>query len=115
MASNRKGRINEELQRELSALIRTLKDPRVQQFVESELHGILQAEARGEDGHLELLGHFLESGGNKTALARTSYLSRPTLYARLSRLEDLLGVNLDDAESRTSLHVALLVHRLRAL
>ena len=29
MASNRIGRINEEIQRELSALIRTLKDPRV--------------------------------------------------------------------------------------
>ena len=29
MASNRIGRINEEVQRELSALIRTLKDPRV--------------------------------------------------------------------------------------
>ena len=99
--------------RGLLALLR--KDPRVQQFVESELHGILDAEARGEEGHLELLGHFLESGGNKTALARTSYLSRPTLYARLSRLEDLLGLNLDDAESRTSLHVALLVYRLRTL
>lgn len=30
MASNRIGRINEEIQRELSDLIRTLKDPRVQ-------------------------------------------------------------------------------------
>ena len=30
MASNRIGRINEEVQRELSALIRTVKDPRVQ-------------------------------------------------------------------------------------
>ena len=30
MASNRIGRINEEIQRELSSLIRTLKDPRVQ-------------------------------------------------------------------------------------
>ena len=29
MASNRIGRINEEIQRELSALLRTLKDPRV--------------------------------------------------------------------------------------
>ena len=29
MASNRIGRINEEIQKELSALIRTLKDPRV--------------------------------------------------------------------------------------
>ena len=30
MASNRIGRINEEVQRELSELIRSLKDPRVQ-------------------------------------------------------------------------------------
>ena len=30
MASNRIGRINEEIQKELSSLIRTLKDPRVQ-------------------------------------------------------------------------------------
>ena len=29
MASNRIGRINEDIQRELSALIRTIKDPRV--------------------------------------------------------------------------------------
>lgn len=29
MATNRMGRINEELQRELSSLIRTVKDPRV--------------------------------------------------------------------------------------
>ena len=31
MASNRIGRINEEIQKELSALLRTLKDPRVSQ------------------------------------------------------------------------------------
>lgn len=29
MANNRKGRINEEIMRELSTLIRTLKDPRI--------------------------------------------------------------------------------------
>ena len=76
---------------------------------------VLQAEARGGGGYLELLGQYLESGGNKAALARKGYLSRPTLYARLGRFEELLGVDLDDAESRTSLHVALLLHRLRGL
>ena len=35
MASNRIERINEDLQREISALIRTLKDPRVQQSMVS--------------------------------------------------------------------------------
>ena len=33
MASNRLGRINEEIQRELSSLIRTVKDPRVHGLV----------------------------------------------------------------------------------
>ena len=33
MASNRSGRINEEIQRELSSLIRTVKDPRVHGLV----------------------------------------------------------------------------------
>ena len=35
MASNRIGRINEEIQRELSDLLRTLKDPRVQKTMVS--------------------------------------------------------------------------------
>ncbi|QCO96985.1 PucR family transcriptional regulator [Arthrobacter sp. 24S4-2] len=99
--------------RGLLALLRN--DPRVQQFVESELAGVLHADAQGRGGQLELLGQYLDSGGNKAALARSGYLSRPTLYARLARLEELLAVDLDDAESRTSLHVALLLHRLRAL
>ncbi|ALV47459.1 hypothetical protein MB46_06140 [Arthrobacter alpinus] len=97
--------------RGLLALLRD--DPRVQQFAESELAGILEAEAQGRTGLLDLLDRYLESGGNKAALARSGYLSRPTLYARLAQLEGLLGAGLDDAESRTSLHVALLLHRLR--
>ncbi|MHC6222959.1 PucR family transcriptional regulator [Arthrobacter sp. MMS24-S77] len=97
--------------RGLLALIRN--DPRVQQFVESELAPVLQAEAEGKAGYLELLGRYLESGGNKAAMARGGHLSRPTLYARLAKLEDLLAVALEDAESRTSLHVAFMLHRLR--
>ncbi|WP_231745459.1 PucR family transcriptional regulator [Arthrobacter sp. EpRS71] len=97
--------------RGLLALLR--KDPRVQQFVESELSAVLQAEAEGKGEYLELLGLYLGSGGNKAAMARSGYLSRPTLYARLAKLEELLGVDLEDAESRTSLHVALLAHLIR--
>lgn len=44
MASNRIGRINEDLQREISALIRTLKDPRVQQSMVS----VTKVEATGD-------------------------------------------------------------------
>ncbi len=49
--------------RGLLALLR--HDPRVQQFVESELASVLHAEARGAEGYLDLLGRYLESGGNK--------------------------------------------------
>lgn len=97
--------------RGLLALLRD--DPRVQAFVEAELAGIF---AGGDgDGDLDLLAKFLESGGNKAAMARSGYLSRPTLYARLAKLAKKLGADLNDAESRTSLHVALLLHRLQDL
>ena len=35
-------------------------------------------------------------------------LARPTFYAKLKAIERILGVSLESAESRTSLHVALL-------
>ena len=38
MASNRIGRINEEIQKELASLIRNLKDPRVQETMISITH-----------------------------------------------------------------------------
>ena len=94
----------------LRGLLSMLRDdPRAAAFADAELAPISQdAEA------LDLLLRYLESGGNKALLARNGYLSRPTLYAKLARLQEKLGVPLDDAESRTSLHVALLLHRLRS-
>ncbi|WP_411731038.1 PucR family transcriptional regulator [Paeniglutamicibacter sp.] len=80
-------------------------DARLKSFAEAELAGILDPL---DEPALELLSLYLKHGGNKSALARTGFLSRPALYARLEKLEDKLGVSLDDAESRTSLHVALL-------
>jgi purine catabolism regulator len=93
--------------RGLVALIRS--DPRVQSFAETELRGVLEHRAKHGEESFELLRVFLECGGNKTEVAGRLHLSRPTLYARLAALQRLLGVDLDDAESRTSLHVAMLV------
>jgi purine catabolism regulator len=97
--------------RGLVALIRA--DPRVQAFAETELRGLLAHRAqhgdRGGTQAFELLRSFLAVGGNKTELAKRLHLSRPTLYGRLAALQRLLGVDLDDAESRTSLHVAMLI------
>jgi sugar diacid utilization regulator len=50
----------------------------------------------------------LAAGGNKAEAAKNSHLARPTFYQRLHRIEWILGTDLSSAESRTSLHVALL-------
>ncbi len=93
--------------RGLVALIRS--DPRVQAFAETELRSVLAHRASHGDEMFDLLRAFLEAGGNKTDLAKRLHLSRPTLYSRLAALQRLVGVDLDDAESRTSLHVAMLI------
>lgn len=80
-------------------------DARARAFTRAELAGLLEP---GESRDLELLEAFLTHGGNKSALARSGYISRQTLYPRLARLQEKLGVSLDDAESRTALHVAVL-------
>jgi len=85
-------------------------DARVQAFVEAELDPILEHEARHGDGLLDLLRMYLAVGGNKAELARVAHRNRPALYAKLARIEQVLGVPLDDPASRLSLGVALMAH-----
>ncbi|WP_422748666.1 PucR family transcriptional regulator [Mycobacterium sp. WMMD1722] len=98
--------------RGLIALLRD--DPRVQQFAESELRALLVDEAAGQRSNLEVLRRLVASGGNKALLAQRLHMSRPALYKRLSAISRTLGVDLDDPESLTSLHVALLILDSRA-
>jgi purine catabolism regulator len=91
----------------LRGLLHLLRDdPRLQTFVERELGALL-----ADDQEAELIGvlaAYLAAGGNKAEAAKNAHLARPTFYARLHRIERILGTELASAESRTSLHVALL-------
>jgi purine catabolism regulator len=58
---------------------------------------------------MEILRGYLELAHHKSALAERFHLSRPALYAKLARIERILGVELSDGESATSLHVAMLI------
>ena len=89
------------------------EDPRLVAFADSELGRLRAHDARHESDLVGTLRAFLHARGNISALSRTSHLSRPALYARLARIQDVLGVDLEDAESNLSLHVALLVSDLR--
>jgi purine catabolism regulator len=91
----------------LRGLLHLLRDdPRLQTFVERELGPLLARER--DTGLIDVLAAYLAAGGNKAEAAKTSHLARPTFYERLRRIERILGTDLSSAESRTSLHVALL-------
>ena len=64
MASNRIGRINEDLQRELSALVRTLKDPRVQQSMVS----VTKVDATGDLRYAKVYISVLDKDKSKETL-----------------------------------------------
>ncbi|WP_026328073.1 PucR family transcriptional regulator [Streptomyces sulphureus] len=93
--------------RGLMALLRG--DHRVQAFAEAEIGTLLDHDARTGHRTLELLRTYLECSGSKTLTAQRTGLSRPTLYSRLRTVERILGVSLESAESRASLHAALMV------
>jgi PucR family transcriptional regulator, purine catabolism regulatory protein len=89
----------------LRGLLHLLRDdPRLQTFVERELGALLTADS----GLIDALAAYLAAGGNKAEAAKASHLARPTFYERLRRIERICGTDLSSAESRTSLHVALL-------
>jgi purine catabolism regulator len=54
------------------------------------------------------LRHYCEQGGNKSAAAVAAHTSRTAYYQQLARIEQVLGVRLEDPESMLSLYVALL-------
>ncbi|MEV4787417.1 helix-turn-helix domain-containing protein [Streptomyces tuirus] len=55
---------------------------------------------------------FLDRAGQAARAAAELGIHRQTLYYRLSRIEKLTGLDLDDGEDRLLLHMALKAHRL---
>ena len=120
MASNRIGRINEEIQKELSSLIRNLKDPRVQDTMIS----ITRVETTPDLRWTKVYVSFLQADKVKDAMAglksAAGYLRRQlaanlqlryapeiqwalddsiTYGAKMLSLINSLGVTHDDEES----------------
>jgi purine catabolism regulator len=86
-------------------------DARLATFVDRELGPLLGYDAARGTDLTGVLAAYLAAGGNKAEAAVAAQLARPTLYERLRHIERILGVSLDSAESRSSLHVALLSRR----
>ena len=82
-------------------------DPRLLSYVDAQLRQLLSLDERIRGQMRDTLSAYLESGG-MTAFATMINLSRPAAYARLARLREILGCDLDQPRTRLSLHLAML-------
>ncbi|HWC82334.1 MAG TPA: PucR family transcriptional regulator ligand-binding domain-containing protein [Pseudonocardiaceae bacterium] len=93
----------------LRGLLHLLReDERVLAFTQRELGALVARDERAGSRLVEVLRMFCAHGGNKSAAAAAAHLSRTAYYQQLDRIEQVLGVSLDDPESMLSLSVALL-------
>lgn len=76
MANDRIGRINEEIQRELSALIRTLKDPRVSRSMVTITHVDTTTDLRYSRIYVSVLDKAQEKDVVKGLKSAAGYLRR---------------------------------------
>ena len=97
MASNRIGRINEEIQKELSSLIRNLKDPRVQDTMISITHVETTPDLRYAKIYVSFLQEDRAEGALKGLKSAGGYLRRELGRALQLRYTPELVWALDDS------------------
>ena len=97
MASNRIGRINEEIQKELSSLIRNLKDPRVQDTMISITHVETTPDLRYAKVYVSFLQEEKANDALKGLKSAGGYLRRELGSALNLRYTPELNWALDDS------------------
>ena len=97
MASNRIGRINEEIQKELANLIRNLKDPRVQDTMISITHVETTPDLRYAKVYVSFLQEDRAEGALKGLKSAGGYLRRDLGRALQLRYTPELVWALDDS------------------
>jgi purine catabolism regulator len=93
-------------------LLFALRDsPELREFVEQRLQPLLERDRHGRGDLLRTLAAYCANGGHKVQTARALHIERQTLYNRLRRIEEALEADLDDGETRLSLHLAVRAKR----
>ena len=97
MASNRIGRINEEIQKELSSLLRSVKDPRVQDTMISITHVETTPDLRYAKVYVSFLQEERVADAMKGLKSASGYLRRELGRALNLRYTPELVWELDDS------------------
>ena len=99
----------------LADLLHDLRDePALDACVDEQLGPLLSDGSQRTRTLLETLEAYLAAGGRKAEAARALHLERQSLYLRLRRIEELLGVSLDDEDAALGLHLAVRARRFRS-
>ena len=85
-------------------------DHRLQEHSARLLAPLIRHDDTTDGDLLRVLRAIVAHPGNRTAAAAASHLSRSVFYQRLTLIADLLGADLDDGETLSALHLALLAH-----
>ncbi|WP_336647757.1 PucR family transcriptional regulator [Microbacterium sp. MMO-10] len=85
-------------------------DHRLQEHSARLLGPLIRHDDATDGDLLRVLRAIVAHPGNRTAAAAASHLSRSVFYQRLTLIADLLGADLDDGETLSALHLALLAH-----
>jgi purine catabolism regulator len=81
--------------------------PELDAFVDEQLGPLLEGGSARHRVLLETLEAYLAAGGRKAQAARALHLERQSLYLRLRRIEEVLGVSLDNEDAVLGLHLAV--------
>lgn len=85
-------------------------DHRLQEHSARLLAPLIRHDDATDGDLLRVLRAVVAHPGNRTAAATASHLSRSVFYQRLALIADLLAADLDDGETLSALHLALLAH-----
>jgi purine catabolism regulator len=79
----------------------------LRRLVEERIEPLVEHDRRHNSSLVQTLETLYAHGGRKAEAARALYLERQSLYKRIARIESLLGVDLDDEDTRLAVQLAL--------
>jgi purine catabolism regulator len=87
--------------------------PVIQRFCEEIVGPLVRYDERHRSNLLDTISAYFEHHGNVSQTAEALFIHRNTLVYRLDRIQELTGQDLDSADMRLSMHLALKLWQLR--
>lgn len=93
-------------------LFKMTEHPDLASFCQETLGALITYDTEQNSNLVKTLEAFFAHHGNLSQTAEALFIHRNTLQYRMERIAEIAGINLDDAETRLALQLALKAHRL---